>query len=333
MPSRSDYLAKVLPCGVATGMDIGLSNSSLKTISLSFYTMVKSAAPVFVLLFAFMFGLEKPTLRLLGVILVIVVGVVLMVVAQSNNLIQFTKVQTATVLSGLRWALVHLLLEKESMGMNNPLATTIFLAPLMALTLLFFSVSYEGLSTLPYSPHFATFNDFMRTSATILSGAVLAFLMLMSEYRLISETSVVTFSISGICKEILTITVSHFIFGDTYTSTNIFGLVVSLIGLGMYNYVRISAMHQDFLKTQQPGSEKKNSADEVDLNEDDDDGSLLERKKSANSSRIFKGIKKLKEKLSGNISEPEYEMLTNNTEERDSFEHIDNFEMDDFQKR
>ncbi|KAJ3059650.1 Triose-phosphate Transporter, partial [Podochytrium sp. JEL0797] len=29
-PSTKEYLLKVVPCGVATGLDIGLSNSSLK---------------------------------------------------------------------------------------------------------------------------------------------------------------------------------------------------------------------------------------------------------------------------------------------------------------
>jgi solute carrier family 35 protein C2 len=78
-PSIRDYLFRVLPCGFATGADIGLSNNSLRYISLTFYTMVKSGAPVFVLLFAFLFRLEKPTVKLIAIISVIVFGVYLMV--------------------------------------------------------------------------------------------------------------------------------------------------------------------------------------------------------------------------------------------------------------
>lgn len=37
------YRTKVIPCGLATGMDIGLSNLSLKTITLSFYSTLVSA--------------------------------------------------------------------------------------------------------------------------------------------------------------------------------------------------------------------------------------------------------------------------------------------------
>lgn len=49
----------VVPNGVSTGLDIGLSNYSLMLITLSFYTMCKSTTPVFLLTFAFIWGIEK----------------------------------------------------------------------------------------------------------------------------------------------------------------------------------------------------------------------------------------------------------------------------------
>lgn len=41
-PSFHDWLSKVVPCAAATAIDIGLSNLSLKTITLTFYS--KSAS-------------------------------------------------------------------------------------------------------------------------------------------------------------------------------------------------------------------------------------------------------------------------------------------------
>lgn len=49
----------VVPNGVSTGLDIGLSNYSLMLITLSFYTMCKSTTPVFLLIFAFLWGIER----------------------------------------------------------------------------------------------------------------------------------------------------------------------------------------------------------------------------------------------------------------------------------
>lgn len=91
---------KVCPCALATSLDIGLSNLSLKTITLSFYSkcisswspialssmpnrhsiaMCKSSTLAFVLIFAFLFKLEKPRLKLIAIIVIITAGVLLMV--------------------------------------------------------------------------------------------------------------------------------------------------------------------------------------------------------------------------------------------------------------
>lgn len=49
----------MVPNGITTGLDIGFSNKSLVFINLSFYTMCKSTVPVFLLFFAFVWGIEK----------------------------------------------------------------------------------------------------------------------------------------------------------------------------------------------------------------------------------------------------------------------------------
>lgn len=51
----------VVPNGVATGLDIGFSNYSLVYITLSFYVMCKSTTPLFLLVFAIAWGIEKPS--------------------------------------------------------------------------------------------------------------------------------------------------------------------------------------------------------------------------------------------------------------------------------
>nr|KAJ3415195.1 Triose-phosphate Transporter [Polyrhizophydium stewartii] len=240
LPSAFDYMSKVLPCGVATGLDIGLSNSSLKSISLSFYTMVKSGAPVFVLLFAFLFGLEKPTASMLAVIIVIVMGVWIMVANETKfDATGYTEAQLATILSGLRWSLTNLLLKNTAVGMSNPLATTMFLTPLVAVTLLGSFAILEGFGTLASSPHVATLPGAMQIGGIVVSSGVVAFVLVILEFSVISETSVVTFSVAGIFKEIITIATSAIVFGDRFTGNVLLGLAVSIAGIAGYNYLRI----------------------------------------------------------------------------------------------
>lgn len=152
------------------------------------------------------------------------------------------EVQIATVLSGLRWSLTQILLDKEDMGMNNPLATNLFLSPLMAISLFFASLASEGIHDLSSSPFFESFHSALSILTVIAFGGVIAFFMMTLEFQLISYTSVVTFSIAGIVKEILTIGVSHLIFNDRFTGTAPWGLAISLIGICGYNYLRINAM-------------------------------------------------------------------------------------------
>ncbi|KAI8914302.1 TPT-domain-containing protein [Gorgonomyces haynaldii] len=235
--SQREY-ATILPCAITTGLDIGFSNASLKTITLTFYTMVKSGAPVFVLLFAFLFRLEKPSVKLAFIIFVICLGVFIMVHGDTQfDLYGYLLVQTATVLSGLRWSLTQVLLGKESHGLDNPVATIHVLAPMITLTFLgCFFVFEDGMSALVIEMSKNT----LGLLSIISGGGVLAFIMIVFEYALISHTSVVTLSVAGIFKEIVTLVTGHFVFQDNFTTNTLVGLVCSLVGIIMYNYVKLT---------------------------------------------------------------------------------------------
>ena len=58
-PTWKQYIRTVVPNGIATGLDIGLSNYSLVFITLSFYVMCKSTTPLYLLTFAILWGIEK----------------------------------------------------------------------------------------------------------------------------------------------------------------------------------------------------------------------------------------------------------------------------------
>ena len=74
--------------------------------------------------------------------------------------------------------------------------------------------------------------------------------MLIAEYRLISVTSVVTFCVAGIFKEILTILLSVALFHDQLSTLNIVGIVISLIGIGGYNYIRVKEKKEKYERVQ-----------------------------------------------------------------------------------
>ncbi|KAL4080170.1 triose-phosphate transporter family-domain-containing protein [Scleroderma yunnanense] len=236
-PTLQAYGTRAVPAAISTGVDIGLSNVSLKTISLSFYTMCKSSSLIFVLIFAFAFRLEKFSLRLVTVILVIFGGVLLMVASETSFVLSgFLLVMTASVCSGLRWSLTQLLIRDKDMGMDNPAATIFWLSPMMGITLAIISIVWEGWRNVFATPFFNSLASTINTLLLLTLPGVLAFCMVMSEFYIIQRAGVLPMSIAGIAKEVSTITVSAWFFGDELTPLNITGVTVTTCGIALFTY-------------------------------------------------------------------------------------------------
>ncbi|KAI4385052.1 hypothetical protein MLD38_003120 [Melastoma candidum] len=110
--SWRDYFVKVVPTALASAMDVNLSNVSLVFISVTFATMCKSAGPIFLILFAFAFRLESPSLKLFGIIIVISVGILFTVAKETYfEFWGFIFVMLAAVMSGFRWCMTQILLQ------------------------------------------------------------------------------------------------------------------------------------------------------------------------------------------------------------------------------
>lgn len=59
------------------------------------------------------------------------------------------------------------------------------------------------------------------------------------------RTSVVTLSICGIFKEVMTISAAAIVFKDPLTRINISGLFVTIIAIATYNYMKIKKMREE----------------------------------------------------------------------------------------
>lgn len=96
----------------------------------------------------------------------------------------------------------------------------------------------------------------------------LAFMMTASEFALLQRTSVVTLSICGQFKEVLTITAAAIVFKDPLTPVNSLGLGITLLSIGAYNYIKIMKMRKD--------ARKEVSGEPESTNDEDGDGSATE---------------------------------------------------------
>ncbi|CAL5874977.1 uncharacterized protein PFLUO_LOCUS9280 [Penicillium psychrofluorescens] len=240
------YLTRLVPCGTATSLDVGLGNMSLKFISLTFLTMCKSSALAFVLLFAFIFGLETLSVRLVVIIAAMTVGVVMMVAGETAfNALGFTLVIASAFFSGFRWGLTQILLLRHP-ATSNPFSTLFFLTPVMFFSLIVIALSVEGPAEIAQG-----FNKLAEVHGSVFGicllvfPGVLAFCMISSEFALLKRSSVVTLSICGIFKEVVTISAAGVVFHDKLTVINVSGLVITIGSIAAYNYMKISTMRNE----------------------------------------------------------------------------------------
>ncbi|KAJ0313501.1 hypothetical protein COL516b_000440 [Colletotrichum fioriniae] len=261
------YLTRIGPCGAATGLDIGLGNTSLKFITLTFYT--------FVLIFAFLFRLEKPTWRLVAIIATMTAGVVLMVSGEVEFKVSgFILVISAAFFSGFRWGLTQILLLRNP-ATSNPFSSIFFLAPVMFLTLIVIAIPVEGFPALIEGLKVLVAEwGAITTPLFLLFPGCIAFLMTASEFALLQRTSVVTLSIAGIFKEVVTISAAAIVFNDRLTPVNFVGLITTMGAIVAYNYIKITQMREDAQKEVQRGHmEVAHASGASSSGSDNDDGS------------------------------------------------------------
>lgn len=173
------------------------------------------------------------------------VGVVMMVAGEVEfNVLGFVLVISAAFFSGFRWGLTQILLLRNP-ATSNPFSSIFFLAPVMFVTLIAIAIPVEGFMDLVESlkgllNEWGAFAPFL-----LLFPGTIAFLMTACEFALLQRTSVVTLSIAGIFKEVVTISTATLVFDDKLTLINISGLFVTIGAICAYNWIKISKMRQE----------------------------------------------------------------------------------------
>lgn len=238
------YFKRIAPAGMASALDIGLSNWSFEFITISLYTMTKSTAVIFILVFALILRLEKWRWSLIFVVLFISSGLFLFTYHSTQfNLEGFIMVLSASVLSGMRWTLAQIVTQKSEIGLQNPIDMMYHIQPWMIITLLPLAATIEGvpLATTDSFFRFSEYSVLFGNLGLVLMGAVLAFMLEFSEFLLVCQTSSLTLSIAGIFKEVCTLYLAAKVNGDRMNLVNGVGLVVALSGIALH--VILKAIH------------------------------------------------------------------------------------------
>ena len=94
-------------------------------------------------------------------------------------------------------------------------------------------------SSASIAEHGAYFAPATTALLLMMGGGVLAFCMIFAEFQLISITSVMTVAIVGVFKEVVIIASAVLVYGDELSLYNSFGILVTIAGVALYNWLKI----------------------------------------------------------------------------------------------
>lgn len=231
----------VLPIGLITAMDIGLSNIALKILTVSFGTIIKGSAPVFTMLWGLIFGIEYYSSSVCAALFTISFGIGLAVFGEGSDFLLhgFLLQLTATSLAGLRWAITQVLLKGQGEPMP-PIAAVLYTSPATALCIAPFAAIVELPSAIQHLQRLQQRELWILLVLLSIIGT-LVFVLLVSEYWLVSDTSSLALSVAAVFKELMTIMGGILIFKDNFTPLNIAGFVTCQAGIGAYVFLRYNA--------------------------------------------------------------------------------------------
>ena len=187
----------------------------------------QATTPVAVLLASWALGVAPPSLKTLGNVSFIVIGVII----ASFGEIQFDLTGFLYQLGGitfeaLRLVLVQKLLSSAEFKMD-PLVSLYYFAPVCALM--------NGVVALIMEvPSMTMDNVYQVGFLTLLANAMVAFLLNVSVVFLIGKTSSLVLTLCGVLKDILLVGLSMLIWGTPVTALQFFGYGIALAGMMYY---------------------------------------------------------------------------------------------------
>ncbi|KAH8366152.1 hypothetical protein KR093_009753 [Drosophila rubida] len=255
---------KMAPAGIASGIDIGFSNWGLLLVPISLYTMTKSSTIVFILIFAIFLGLERKSWTLFLIVGLIGLGLFMFTYKSTQfNALGFIFILVASLSSGVRWSFAQFIMQKSKLGLHNPIDMIFHMQPWMiaALLPLVFLIEGPKLQQGMLDIHQMSEEDIIWTIAKVTLGALIAFLMEVTEFLVLCKTSSLSLSIAGIFKDICQLALAVAYKGDQLSSINLVGLGVCLAGICCHLWHKYTSMAQQ--NKQQLALHLDNDGDEM----------------------------------------------------------------------
>jgi len=238
---RRSVCCSVSMVGVMTALDVAASNMSFLFITVSFYTMLKSASLIFILVLGAVLRIEQCSAGIAGTVVLISLGIFLTSYGETEfDRRGFWLVLSSEVFAAMRWLLTQKTLHSSGL---TAMQTVFYMSPASSLTLAPFIWLRERDELLVLGEPNAASHYLL----LVLLPGFLAFLLLLIEVHLVKVTSSLTLAVFGNLKSIVTILFSILVFGEKTTALQWSGLLTALVGMLIYARLKNQSVAVDSL--------------------------------------------------------------------------------------
>ena len=219
------FIERIVPVSVLFALSLALGNQAYLYLSVSFIQMLKAFTPVAVLMAGSVFGIEKPTVVQLSIVLAISLGVSITAVGE----LRFSTLGFMFQLGGILAEASRLVLADKVLKelKLDSLSAIYYIAPVSFATIAMGFLLFE-------SDRFPWFDACTTHAPVLLLNGVAAFALNIAIVLLISHTSALVLSLGGIFKDILLVLFSYLFFSAPVTPLQLFGYVIALASMNLY---------------------------------------------------------------------------------------------------
>ncbi|TNY24720.1 hypothetical protein DMC30DRAFT_370727 [Rhodotorula diobovata] len=233
---------QILPIAALFSVSLVLSNAAYLYCSVAFIHILKSFAPVAILLAAFAFRTKAFSTRLLGIVIVISLGVGIASWGETSfSTTGFALQMCAIAVEATRVTLIQLLLSPSAASSSpnappvapaiatgmSPLKSLFFFAPTCLAFNLVALVVLEGMPALRAIPQLGAW--------TILSNSGLTLALNLSAVMLIGLSAMVL-GLSKVVKDVLMVVLPVLLMGESLTLLQVVGYSIATSGLVFYKF-------------------------------------------------------------------------------------------------
>jgi drug/metabolite transporter (DMT)-like permease len=231
---------RVLPVGILSAFDFGLTNVALKFLPVSIFQIVKCLTPAFVLVLGFIFGTSKPS-WVLGLSIVLIVGGSCISVGSRASGVGselpmdgLIILLLAIVAAALR-TVVSQLVVKNTSDDQPPVSTaaaTFHCAFQMFIVVLPTAIWAEYSDIVAFS----SCGEVQSESFWIFVTMFLAYVVSVMGFWLTSVTSGLTTALCALLQRLITVLLAIYLLHETVKTSTWVGFSISLLGILVYNF-------------------------------------------------------------------------------------------------